>query len=321
MKGKKNELRLTPPKRTVLILKSTARKLPDRRSNSIFLFTESPIDERFPSHRKFRLKFDISSIPKHERLKAAEIKLTREKLSSRQGYKQRVQVHDIVKKGVKGVHTPLMRLIDSQVVDTRKNTTVSLDVFPAVIRWLENSKSNNGILIIISAVGRSAKSAVSKHVRLRRSVEDQDWISKQPLLLTYTDDGKNKQRTGESMSTIRSRRAARRGHRKGDRDPCRRRQMYVNFSVVGWNDWIVAPLGYDAFYCDGECEYPMAEHMNTTNHAIVQSLMNSAHPDDVPKPCCVPTQLSSISMLYVDTQNNVILKNYQEMVVIGCGCR
>ncbi|KAH0822594.1 hypothetical protein GEV33_000197 [Tenebrio molitor] len=61
--------------------------------------------------------------------------------------------------------------------------------------------------------------------------------------------------------------------------------------------------------------------MNTTNHAIVQSLINSADPSKVPKPCCVPTQLSSMSMLYVGSDNNVILKNYKEMVVVGCGCR
>ena len=29
--------------------------------------------------------------------------------------------------------------------------------------------------------------------------------------------------------------------------------LYVDFSDVGWNDWIVAPLGYHAFYCHREC--------------------------------------------------------------------
>lgn len=38
-------------------------------------------------------------------------------------------------------------------------------------------------------------------------------------------------------------------------------------------DWIIAPEGYAAFYCDGECSFPLNAHMNATNHAIVQTLV------------------------------------------------
>lgn len=34
---------------------------------------------------------------------------------------------------------------------------------------------------------------------------------------------------------------------------------------------------------------------------------------------CVPTELSAISMLYLDENEKVVLKNYQDMVVEGCG--
>ncbi|KAI6074881.1 Bone morphogenetic protein 6 [Aix galericulata] len=37
-------------------------------------------------------------------------------------------------------------------------------------------------------------------------------------------------------------------------------------------DWIIAPKGYAANYCDGECSFPLNAHMNATNHAIVQTL-------------------------------------------------
>lgn len=39
-------------------------------------------------------------------------------------------------------------------------------------------------------------------------------------------------------------------------------------------DWIIAPEGYAANYCDGECSFPLNAHMNATNHAIVQTLVN-----------------------------------------------
>lgn len=43
-------------------------------------------------------------------------------------------------------------------------------------------------------------------------------------------------------------------------------------------DWIIAPKGYAANYCDGECSFPLNAHMNATNHAIVQTLVSSRGP-------------------------------------------
>ncbi|MEQ2187704.1 Bone morphogenetic protein 7 [Goodea atripinnis] len=42
--------------------------------------------------------------------------------------------------------------------------------------------------------------------------------------------------------------------------------------------------------------------------------------ESVPKPCCAPTQLHAISVLYFDDSSNVILKKYRNMVVRACGC-
>ncbi|XP_015834295.1 protein decapentaplegic isoform X1 [Tribolium castaneum] len=291
-------------------------------ANTIRSFThvESPIDEKFVHPHRFRLKFNISSIPRHEKLTAAEIKLTRETAKNTSHPFQRVLVHDILQPGVKGLHGPITRVIDSKVVDSRKNTTVSIDVFPAVARWMQDPKTNHGILIVVYSIG-AKKSPPEKHLRLRRDTAPPQWYQHQPLLFTYTDDGKNQQRTGTELTKMRPKRQSSRRHRKNLKDPCRRRQMYVDFGSVGWNDWIVAPLGYDAYYCGGECEYPIPDHMNTTNHAIVQSLVNSMKPKEVPGPCCVPTQLGQMSMLYLGSDGSVILKNYKEMVVVGCGCR
>lgn len=40
-------------------------------------------------------------------------------------------------------------------------------------------------------------------------------------------------------------------------------------------DWIIAPEGYAAYYCEGECAFPLNSYMNATNHAIVQTLVSS----------------------------------------------
>lgn len=51
-------------------------------------------------------------------------------------------------------------------------------------------------------------------------------------------------------------------------------------SVVSYSaqDWIIAPEGYAAFYCEGECAFPLNSYMNATNHAIVQTLVSPGQP-------------------------------------------
>lgn len=43
-------------------------------------------------------------------------------------------------------------------------------------------------------------------------------------------------------------------------------------------DWIIAPEGYAAYYCEGECAFPLNSYMNATNHAIVQTLVSLKQP-------------------------------------------
>ncbi|XP_024141652.1 protein DVR-1 [Oryzias melastigma] len=102
---------------------------------------------------------------------------------------------------------------------------------------------------------------------------------------------------------------------------CKARRLYIDFKDVGWQDWIIAPQGYMANYCHGECPFPLSESLNGTNHAILQTLVHSLDPQGTPQPGCVPIRLSPISMLYYDNNDNVVLRHYQDMVVDECGCR
>ncbi|XP_076163179.1 protein decapentaplegic isoform X2 [Ptiloglossa arizonensis] len=286
-----------------------------RSANTVrsFSHVESDLDHKFQSPNRFRLSFDLSSIPPREKLQAAELSLSRVPTLSKEDTNQkfgRILVYDILRPGAKGHSAPLLRLIDNKPINTRKNDTISLDVHPAAERWIKDPKNNHGLLVHV----RGTK---QEHVRLKRSTNDRNdtWVISRPMLFTYTDDG-------SQIIDRRARRAAlRKNRRKDGRENCRRHPLYVDFVDVGWNDWIVAPPGYDAFYCHGDCPFPLADHLNSTNHAIVQNLVYSTKPSMVPKACCVPTALSSISMLYLDEENKVVLKNYQDMAVLGCGCR
>ncbi|XP_039732660.1 bone morphogenetic protein 8B [Pteropus medius] len=109
-------------------------------------------------------------------------------------------------------------------------------------------------------------------------------------------------------------------HGSHGRHVCRRHELYVSFQDLGWLDWVIAPQGYSAYYCEGECSFPLDSCMNATNHAILQSLVHLMKPDAVPKACCAPTKLSATSVLYYDSSNNVILRKHRNMVVKACGC-
>jgi bone morphogenetic protein 2/4 len=299
----------------------------------IQFFTESEIDNRFKYHNRFRLFFNVSNIPEIERLRDAEITFNRNQIKNVNNVRHQIDVYDIVRPGRKHKkRKPIFLLADTKIVNINETGPISLNVMSAVKRWLREPKRNHGVLVHISSLDNNNSIDIDdsitvpshQHIRLRRSIDDspENWAQAQPLLFTYTDDGRYKQRSIRDAN--RSRRAPggrRGGRRKNNHDICQRRPLYVDFSDVGWDSWIVAPPGYEAFYCHGECNFPIADHLNTTNHAIVQTLVHSISPSLAPKACCVPTQLSSISMLYVDDLNKVVLKNYQDMVVVGCGCR
>lgn len=101
---------------------------------------------------------------------------------------------------------------------------------------------------------------------------------------------------------------------------CRIHNLFISFKDLKWHDWIIAPDGYQAYYCDGECNFPLNNNMNATNHAIVQTLVHLINPVKYPKPCCAPTKLYPISVLYHLNDANVMLKKYKRMVVKSCGC-
>lgn len=308
------------------------------------IIPESKIDKRFSHHHKFRLSFNLSSIPETEKLKAAELQVNRDAIDlSSEGSsnsivdldrtRYQVFVYDILKVGIKGQREPSFRLIDTKHILLNNTDILSFDVQPAVERWLATPKANHGLLIEVRT-SSELKPAPHHHVRLRRSLNEHDdlWLHKQPILYAYTDDQRFTQHVRErrdvssKSSHHHHKRPKRQNKRRANKriahhEACQRKPLYVDFSEVGWADWIVAPNGYDAYYCGGECPKIMSVEFNTTNHAILQQMINQNNPEKVPKACCVPTQLAPISMLYLNEENHVVLKSYQDMAVVGCGCR
>lgn len=108
-------------------------------------------------------------------------------------------------------------------------------------------------------------------------------------------------------------------------DACRARRLYVSFREVGWHRWVIAPRGFLANYCQGQCALPAALPGPTgppaLNHAVLRALLHAAAPGAHDLPCCVPARLSPVSVLFFDNSDNVVLRHYEDMVVDECGCR
>ncbi|XP_050424178.1 protein decapentaplegic-like [Adelges cooleyi] len=262
--------------------------------------------------QKYRLQFDIKPLPNNELVKAAEVRLSYIDTYLTYDYVH-ILIHDIVQPGIKGQSKPILRLMDSKSINMTgvlKTEFISFDVTPALERLSEdNFENNHGMLIqCLMSTGRAPLNGLF----------DFESASK-PVLMVYTDDGTNKK---SSSSMLRNKRSTdESSSKKSKKKICQRYPLYVDFKEVGFSDWIQAPQGYDAYYCHGECTFPLANHMNASNHAVMQTLMNSINPVAVPRACCVPTKLRPQTLLYVDDEGKLVVKNYPEMAVEECGCR
>ncbi|KAI6048499.1 growth/differentiation factor 3 [Marmota monax] len=120
-------------------------------------------------------------------------------------------------------------------------------------------------------------------------------------------------------SASRKRRAAIPVPKASHKNLCRPHQLFINFQDLGWHKWIIAPKGFMANYCHGDCPLALTTYLNSSNYAFMQALMHAVDPE-IPQAVCIPTKLSPISMLYQDNNDNVILRHYEDMVVDECGC-
>ncbi|XP_031549507.1 inhibin beta B chain-like [Actinia tenebrosa] len=104
--------------------------------------------------------------------------------------------------------------------------------------------------------------------------------------------------------------------RPGMKDCCRQ-QFYVSFKDMGWHNWIMAPLGFNANYCTGSCYghvLPVYHHTD-----ILQKVAMLNQQREI-APCCSPTKLFGLSLIYFDKDENLFHENVPNMIVDECGC-
>lgn len=272
------------------------------------------------------LLFDVASIPHAETIEAADLRLEIPALPSATDVPSlAVRIYQLESRtrlnSIVSLKDKRLRLLDVVLADLSQGYAGTIDIVSTVNSWRSKKTSNHGLLLHVELISTSGNNR-----RGNRVIKELGAISKKctaNLIVTSSEykqcskgNRRNKrQAESEAPADISSFPTA------SLTNLCQRHRLFVSFRDVGWENWIIAPMGYQAYYCDGECPFPLGERLNGTNHAIIQTLVNSIDNRAVPKVCCAPTKLSGISMLYFDNNENVVLRQYEDMVVEACGCR
>ncbi|KFQ78716.1 Bone morphogenetic protein 7, partial [Phoenicopterus ruber ruber] len=278
---------------------------------------------------QYHFYFDISAMEKGEQMLKAEFrvfKLKRTRVSRRTDVKHfcKVEVYELLGSGSR---PQKKHLIASRLLSLYTEGWEVFNVTQTVSKWVGNSSSNHGFLITTTHVfNNRIEHNLVKFAKSHGALQE----SKNALLVLFTNSNKRRSSSFvpsatiiESSNTSMSRRprAAAIPSAKSQVAACHRRELYVDFRAIGWSGWIIYPSGYNAFYCRGSCLFPLGESLNATNHATVQSIVHTLKlSQDVSTPCCVPDELKSLNLLYFDDKENVVLKNYKDMVATRCGC-
>uniref|UniRef100_A0A4W3HFZ5 Bone morphogenetic protein 8a n=1 Tax=Callorhinchus milii TaxID=7868 RepID=A0A4W3HFZ5_CALMI len=250
-------------------------------------------------------KFDLTRIPRGEMVTAAEFRIYK---TSNESFPGNLTLHVTVYQVLQEFH-------DRSVSKVLGRTLTLFDITATSNDWLMNPHYNLGLRLFVETEGGSVDPGSAGLVGRRGP------RTKRPFMVTFFRASQAPVRTIRAANRRKGRKKYAGYNGREQTQVCKRHDLYVSFRELDWQDWIIAPEGYEAFYCDGDCSFPLGSHMNASNHAIVQALVHLMKPDAVPKPCCAPTKLSATSVLYFDDKYNVILKKYRNMVAKSCGCQ
>ncbi|CAB3360076.1 Hypothetical predicted protein [Cloeon dipterum] len=316
--------------------------------------TQDPPRVVLRHQKEQRLWFNVSQVPEGDSLMAAELRIYKSQVQLKN---KKIENFNLVL----NMLVPLadgegLEKILEVPINSHSDGWILFNVTGALDKWIQDDESNLGLYINV------VRQNTSKHVKPEYAGIQLTGTEKQPFMVAFlkadinlnpsedypsldAEEEIELENEFENLDTLEKRRSKRdtkkikqagssqvshydpiksfvpeSNHRP--ENACQLRTMFVNFADLNWNQWIIAPDGYAAFYCYGDCKFPLTSHMNATNHAIVQTLVHLINPVAVPTPCCAPTKLSEISVLYyMDASANVFLKRFKNMVVKACGCQ
>ncbi|XP_034617672.1 bone morphogenetic protein 10 [Trachemys scripta elegans] len=303
--------------------------------------------------RKYPLLFNVS-IPHHEEITMAELRLytlvERDRILY-DGLDRKVTIFEVLENnhaGREGEERKMVALASRQIYGTNSEWE-TFDITDAMRHWRRSELTTHRLEVQIeSGEGEEPNgegkldidiNSEAKHVPLmivfsddlsndkKEEKQELDEMIDHEQLLDLENLGMGNFHNGpgeEALLQMRSNiiyDSTARIRRNAKGNYCKRTPLYIDFKEIGWDSWIIAPTGYEAYECRGVCSYPLTEHVTPTKHAIVQTLVHLKNPQKTSKACCVPTKLDPISILYLDAGVVTYKFKYEGMAVSECGCR
>ncbi|XP_017758166.1 PREDICTED: inhibin beta C chain-like isoform X3 [Eufriesea mexicana] len=191
---------------------------------------------------------------------------------------------------------------DQIVVFPNEEGWVKADVSFTLKKWVEDLRLNHAIQVSCSTCSIDRDTApVSVEQTLK------------PFLVMHTSPLPQKNRPKRNSNCL------------PEMKECCRDELYINFEDIGWSDWILHPSGYHAYFCRGSCSSAASLTISGSAYSnVIRRLLakngNAIYRKGEIVPCCSPTQLSPIQLLYVDSNNTITQKTLPNMVVEACGC-
>ncbi|KFW64047.1 Growth/differentiation factor 6, partial [Pygoscelis adeliae] len=262
-----------------------------------------------PSAPEQRYLFDISSLPEAEEVTGAELRVLRALPENRSlALSPEGTFHHLLLSTCPSWDGEEPRLLDSRaadILDAGSSRWEVFDVWEALRDGRERSPSGKllcfSLRIVSDQSGRLlpprqlgfskprpqpherallvAFSRTQRKENLFREIRDKIKALGSPPFLEPPDPGQEAYPKRRKRRTTIAARSGGRGHGKKAKTRCSRKPLHVNFKELGWDDWIIAPLDYEAYHCEGVCDFPLRSHLEPTNHAIIQTLMNSMDPE------------------------------------------
>ncbi|XP_039256232.2 growth/differentiation factor 8-like [Styela clava] len=187
---------------------------------------------------------------------------------------------------------------DRKVIPIKKKAEwKSFSISNEVSRWFTNPESNLGIDIRCPEIPGIVMS------QPKQGHED-----KKPMLevdLTSNLNSRRKKRDAGALIC----------NEESREERCCKYDFEIDFRAMGW-DWIINPNIYRSYHCAGECPVLFLQ----TNQHKVLAMHSGQNQPKAASPCCAPTKMAPMSMLYFDNEENIIYSDVPDMIVKRCGC-
>lgn len=139
------------------------------------------------------------------------------------------------------------------------------------------SRSNPSYLLVLRFEAVTS-SVLNEFKIVDESTGDDDFIQF-PVLIIYSNDFQHSavsMTTSEQLNQLLAESAPKKRRfprsvtsqrlksiKPKDEDSCKVTKKFISFEKLGWNDWILAPSGYEMSYCYGNCNLKVSDVMST----------------------------------------------------------